>query len=368
MQPFEPPLRFPDTPPLPGRLGPLPGHFVVEEIPAYEPSGSGEHTFLFVEKCEQNTQDVAGALARATGVAVRDVGFAGMKDRNAVTRQWFSLPPGAAPVDESRLPSGVRVLRESRHRNKLRTGHLIANRFLLTLLDCGEHALPRAQERLELLARDGYGNYYGPQRFGRGGKNLERAFLWLRGELRGRVDEKLHSSVLQSELFNRMAARRLADPRPLLDGEVVRLRGTGSHFVVTDVAAEAPRRATGDLEPTLPMWGPKTLQSAGEARALELSVIEELGLETSDLATLAKHAPGTRRDLLVRPENVEVRAGERPEELVLVFTLPSGAFATELVRELLHTPWDAPRAKPDDRRGEGHEAPSPSPDEAKDHG
>jgi tRNA pseudouridine13 synthase len=359
MTPVTPPLRFEHLSPLPLRLGAEPRHFRVSEIPAYSPLGEGDHLYLWVEKEGQNTQDVAKLLAQAARVPFRDVGYAGMKDRNAITRQWFSLPKPKDAFEAERLPPNVRVLETSWHRNKLRTGHLIGNRFELTLIASSDGALSLVEERLALLAAQGYGNYFGPQRFGRDGKNLEKSLLWARGELRHAKDEKLLSSVLQSELWNRMAARRLTSGKVLLAGEVVRLAGTGKHFVVEDIEAELPRATSLDILPTLPMWGPRTVQSKAEAKELEDGIIAELGLTEEMLHRLAASAPGARRDLLVRPTETHVACGERENEVVVSFALPAGSFATEVLRELLHTPWNEPReAGPATREAPSEEAPA----------
>jgi tRNA pseudouridine13 synthase len=343
MQPFEPPILTAAEPPVPGRLGPNPEHFIVEEIPAYEPSGSGDHLYVWIEKRGLNTADVAKELSRAAKVHPRDVGYAGMKDRNAVTRQWFSVPAQARPVSEWRLPEGAQILSESRHKNKLRTGHLIGNRFVLTLVGGGPLAREIATTRLLGLATKGMGNYFGPQRFGREGKNLEKAYAWLDGKPGGRFDEKLLSSVLQSEVFNRYVGARLSLGKDLLLGEVVRLEGTGKHFVVEDVDKELVRYHANDLHWTAPMLGPKTVQSEHEALELEGKICAELELSPERLERLSKSAPGTRRDVLVRPTKVSVEDGLVEDELVLSFELPSGSYATQLVRELTHGAWLEPR-------------------------
>ena len=127
--PFVPPVETEDLAGVGGRIGDAPEDFIVEEIPAYEPSGEGEHTYVWVEKRLQNTRDVAGFVARAAGVPIREIGYAGLKDRRAVTRQWFSLPFRSRPPSEWELPEGVTVLAVSRHKNcSSRTGAPPLNR------------------------------------------------------------------------------------------------------------------------------------------------------------------------------------------------------------------------------------------------
>jgi tRNA pseudouridine13 synthase len=348
MTPFVPPIETADLPPVGGRIGDAPEDFVVEEIPAYEPSGEGEHRYVWVEKRLQNTRDVAHHLAKAAGVPDREVGYAGLKDRRAVTRQWFSLPVRSRPLEEWQLPEGISVLTSSRHKNKLRTGHLIGNRFALAFVDVPAGGRERAERILERIGQGGVGNYFGPQRFGRGGLNLAASFAWLRDGARPPrgTDPKLLSSVLQAEHFNRYAARRLQTRCDLLQGDVVRLKGSGAHFVVEDLAAETPRLAAGDLVLTGPMIGPRGLQTKAVARDLELELAEELGLTSELLERLAQHAPGTRRDLLLEATEVTLEEPE-PGRLSVSFRLPAGAYATQLARELSRSPWDSPRSPGD---------------------
>jgi tRNA pseudouridine13 synthase len=346
--PFVPPIETEDLPAVGGRIGDEPEHFLVEEIPAYEPSGEGEHAYFWVEKRLQNTRDVAGYLARAAGVPIREVGYAGLKDRRAVTRQWFSLPVRSRPLDEWQLPDGVKVLTASRHKNKLRTGHLIGNRFSLGFVDVPEGGKERAERILERIGRGGVGNYFGPQRFGRGGQNLPAALAWLRDGAwppRG-TDPKLLSSVLQSEHFNRYAAQRLAQRSRLLLGDVVRLAGSGAHFVVEDAEVEQPRLDAGDIVLTGPMIGPRGLQAKGAARELELEIARQLELTSELLERLGEHAPGTRRDLILVPSEVTLTE-PAPGRLDFSFRLPSGAYATQIARELSRSPWDSPRSPGD---------------------
>lgn len=346
--PFVPPIEFEDLPAVGGRIGDEPEHFMVEEIPAYEPSGEGEHAYVWLEKRLQNTRGVAAQLARAAGVPLREIGYAGLKDRRAVTRQWFSLPARSRPPEEWQLPDGVQVLLVSRHKNKLRTGHLIGNRFALGFVDVPAGGKERAERILSRLATSGVGNYFGPQRFGRGGQNLASALAWLRDGARPPrgTDAKLLSSVVQSEHFNRYAVRRLQDRSHLLVGDVVRLAGSGAHFVVEDAAVEQPRLDAGDLVLTGPMIGPRGLQAKGAARELELAVADELGLTPELLERLGDDAPGARRDLLLVPSEITLTEPE-PGRLDVSFRLPKGAYATQVARELSRSPWDSPRSPGD---------------------
>lgn len=336
--PERPPLWTLGLPGVGGAIGPELTDFVVDELPAYAPSGSGDHWYVLVKKRGMNTRDAALAIARASGSSERDIGYAGMKDRHGVTTQWLSVPGRAPAPDSWQLPAELTLVEVSRHTNKLRTGHLRGNRFDVGLVGTEEGAEEKARALFAELERRGHVNYFGSQRFGRDGRNLAEAVAWLGGEARlprgrERFLAKLYASALQSEIFNRYATRRVQRGLgELLHGEVVRLAGAGASFVVEDVAREAPRWQTRDLCLTGPMPGPKMREAKADAADLEAEVIAELGLDPAALDELGRHAPGTRRDLLVMPEGASVATeGDR---LRLRFTLPAGSYATMLVREL----------------------------------
>jgi len=332
------PLWSKELPAVGGAIGPALEDFVVEEVPAYAPSGTGDHWYVRLEKRGMNTRDAALAISRATSVPERDIGYAGMKDRHGITTQWLSVP-GRAPAPEGwQLPPELRLVEVSRHNNKLRTGHLRGNRFRVGLVGTAEGGLERAEHLFALLSERGHVNYFGSQRFGRDGRNLDEAVAWLTGARplprgRERFLSKLYTSALQSEIFNRYATRRVGLGRErLLNGEVVRLANAGASFVVEDAEREQHRLLAKDLCLTGPMPGPKMRAASADAARLESDVLAELGLTEQALAELGRHAPGTRRDLLVQPENVSLSAdGDR---LWLGFGLPSGSYATMLVREL----------------------------------
>lgn len=354
------PRRYCSAPPCGGTIGPLPEHFVVSEVAAYLPSGEGEHLYLWIQKIGLNTTDVVKRLARHADCRERDIGYAGMKDKNAITTQWFSLLAKDQDAQNWALGEGCEVLRVSHHKNKLRTGHLIGNRFEITLHGVAHNAAQAAERIAAELRQRGFPNYFGPQRFGYGGRNLEKARAWLaqqqaqssspveRGRsrrARDHFDSKLLSSVVQSEVFNRYLDARLQTREKLLRGEVVRLSGTGTHFIVEDLVREQERYDRADFVLTGPMVGPKGVQSLHDALSLEHKVLDELGLDENQRAELAKHAPGTRRDLFVMPEELQL---DTPVvgELRISFTLPAGAYATGLIREFTDAPWDAPRSGP----------------------
>ncbi|HEY3498762.1 MAG TPA: tRNA pseudouridine(13) synthase TruD [Polyangiaceae bacterium] len=353
-EPHVPPFFCADLPAAGGRIGPSLEDFVVDEIPAYAPSGTGDHWYVRVRKRGVTTRDAVLALARAANVPERDIGYAGMKDKHGVTTQWLSLPGKGAAPDTWALPSDLELVEVSRHTNKLRTGHLRGNRFRIALVATAAGGEAAARQVLERLAERGHVNQFGAQRFGRGGRNLSEALDWLSGAARlprgrERFLSKLYASAAQSEVFNRYATRRVElGLDRLLRGEVVRLSGAGAMFVVESPEAEVERLRARDIVLTGPLPGPKMRAATDEAERLERELCAEVGLDERALVELARNAPGTRRDLLVFPERCEVSATE--ERVVLAFELPAGSYATMVVREVTRS----------DDAGDGREGPSGS--------
>jgi len=335
--PHEPAVMQPELGAIAALIGPAPEDFVVDEIPLYPQSGAGEHVYVRVEKRGYTTPAMVRAVTRAAGVDERDVGYAGLKDKHAVTRQWLSLPNKARPPGEWQLPEGISVVEHTRHSNKLRTGHLLGNRFRITLVTDDASALDRAAPTAELLKTKGLYNYFGGQRFGRGGDGLRQALVWLRegAKLHGlpRFLTKLYPSVIQAEVFNRyFSARRAIGLDRLILGEVVRLNNAGAMFSVEDTEREGPRLSSGDVHLTGPIFGPKARPTSAEAAALESLLIEELGLDAEAREKLARVAPGTRRDLIAPISDLELRWAA-VGRLEVEFSLPSGSYATEVIRQ-----------------------------------
>jgi tRNA pseudouridine13 synthase len=343
VRPREPPLMDGTLPRIDARIGPATEDFVVDEVPLYPQSGEGEHLYVRVQKRGFTTPAMVRAVTRAAGVEERDVGYAGLKDKNAVTRQWLSLPAKARPPSEWQLPEDICVVEHTRHSNKLRTGHLLGNRFKITLDTKGDDALEIATRVAERLRIAGLPNYFGGQRFGRGGDGLRQALDWLKegAKLHGvpRFLSKLYPSVIQAEVFNRyLSARRALGFERLLAGEVVRLDGAGAMFSVEDPERETPRLAAGDIHLTGPIFGPKARAASAEAALLERSLIDEIGLSAEALAKLARLAPGTRRDLIAPVADLSLGwAGVG--RLEVEFSLPSGSYATEVIRQFTHAPF-----------------------------
>ena len=335
------PLDLPHAhgpPPLVGVLKSRPEDFVVEEVLGFEPSGEGEHAFLRVEKRGANTDWVAKRLAAHAGVPPLAVGYAGLKDRHAVTRQHYTVQmPRGAGCDFTALEDPeFRVLEATRHARKLKRGALAGNRFVVVLRSAvGDHEA--AEARLAAIERRGVPNYYGAQRFGRDGGNVAGALALFAGARVGRAERSMRISAARSALFNAMLAARVADGswERARDGDVFQLDGRGSIFGPEPIdAALEGRVAALEIHPTGALWGRGALRSSGEVAALERRIVEAnpglaAGLESAGLEQ-------ERRSL-----RLPVRAIERRWEgtaLELRFALPPGAYATAVLRELASAP------------------------------
>ncbi|HXG11778.1 MAG TPA: tRNA pseudouridine(13) synthase TruD [Gemmataceae bacterium] len=343
------PLLTADLPGIGGCIKVQPEDFEVEEIPAYEPSGSGEYLYLWIEKRAMGAEYFVRQVARRLGVNPGDVGTAGLKDRHAVTRQMVSVPASAADRLGQLEGEGIRLLRVSRHGNKLRPGHLRGNRFRILIRDVVPQAGERLGPLLDRLRRDGLPNFYGPQRFGRGGETVRAGFALLRGEsppvsasgrpfdLRNRFLRKLALSAAQSALFNHYLARRMADGllRRVLTGDVMTKWPVGGLFVAADREREQARFDARETVHTGPVFGRKTLAAAGEAAAREADTLREAGLDAGVWGRFGKLAQGTRRHNLVYVD--DLAATVEPEGVRLTFTLPAGSYATVLLREITRT-------------------------------
>ncbi|TVP88299.1 MAG: tRNA pseudouridine(13) synthase TruD [Pseudomonadaceae bacterium] len=312
-------------------------HFAVTEMLNIEFSGSGEHLWLLIEKREQNTEAVAKLLAKAAGIGVRDVGYAGLKDRLAVTRQWFSLHlPGREDPDLSALwQADLCLIEQQRHQRKLQRGAHQANRFAIRLTDL--HAdQAQLDSRLRQLARSGVPNYFGPQRFGHGGQNLLEARDWAaRGALppaRGKRSRLLSSA--RSYLFNQVLAARVADGtwQQILADDCVAFTDSRSHFAAHRLSADDPRVAALDVHPSGPLWGKGEPPVSGAVLALEQAVA---AAEPALCDWLAGAGLKQERRILRLPIGALTWHYPTVDCLQLEFTLPTGCFATVVVRELV---------------------------------
>jgi len=308
-----------------------PQDFAVTEELGFELSDDGEHDYLFVEKTNANTDWVSQQLAIHAAVPPRDVGYAGLKDRHAVTRQWFSVPRWNAPDWQQLEVEGVQLLEQRRHGRKLRRGAHRANRFRIVLR--GElGSASQLRDRMALLAAEGVPNYFGEQRFGRGGANIALADQWADGRRLPRQKRSFAISAARSYLFNEQLDGRVRDGswNRLIAGDLANLDGSGSVFEVLEPDAELDRRcAELDIHPagTLPGKGsPASGAAAHQQRWLTA---------LSD----ARVKPASR-SFRLRVAGLDWSVSG--ESLSLAFALPRGAFATSVLRELADVR-DAPR-------------------------
>ena len=396
------PLLTAELPGIGGRLKVHPEDFQVEEIPLYPPSGRGTHTYLWIEKTGLSTERAIELIADALGLRRRDVGYAGLKDARAITRQMLS----AEHVDPNRVAAlsipGVTVLRTERHTNKLKLGHLKGNRFSIKVRQADVFSIERVEAVLEVLVRRGVPNYFGPQRFGLRGDNGRVGLAAVKGDYdealavmagrpadddrgdilaaRGHFDagnyqaaarawphpfndrrqacramarfngsarrawrslrwqwRRMFLSAMQSELFNRVVARRLDTLDRVLEGDLAMKHANGAVFRVNDPAAEQPRADDFEISPTGPLVGRRMTEPQNVPADLEAEVLAKVGLSRAMLVNESgERIDGARRALRVRPEDAEATVGQddHGQFVQLCFSLSSGSYATVLMGEV----------------------------------
>ncbi len=326
-------------PVLEGRLRSAPEDFLVDEDLGYAASGSGEHVLLTLRKRGRNTQEVARALARFAGVPLVAVGYAGLKDRHALTVQHFTvqLPGRDAPDWSSLKDDTLEVLGWERHHRKIRRGALRGNRFVLRVTEI-EGDRTQAERCLLQIRTQGVPNYFGGQRFGRDGQNLARAAELFagRGRRPNREQRGLLLSAARGYLFNQVLLCRVADRSwdRALDGEVLSLAGSNRQFRQDpDDHTLASRLAQLDVHPTGPLCGRPghALRPTSEAAQTEQRALSDWTDWIDALARLG--VDEDRRALRLAVEDLTWQW--EPHSLVLRFGLTAGTYATAVVRELV---------------------------------
>ncbi len=322
--------------------------FQVEEIPSYQPSGTGEHAWLWIEKRGLSSPELVHRIAKHLAVPSKDIGLAGQKDRHAVTRQFVSIPKRFAEHAERLNSDEVSVLIVTAHLNKLRTGHLKGNRFRLILRHpigtFTENDASQIRERLTQLVSAGLPNYFGPQRFGHGGNTLADGLRALKGRLpkdhwpenHFRTLRRLALSAVQSAVFNLVLAERVtagtfAVAQP---GDVVIRREGIKPYLLPDGAD-----ASG-VVPAGPMHGPEMLAATGEIAAMEQAAMDRLGLTSKDFERFAKLTSGVRRKMVEFPGDVAASL-TADSAIEVSFTLSAGTYATVVLQNLATTVTDA---------------------------
>jgi tRNA pseudouridine13 synthase len=334
-----------------------PEDFVVDEIPAYEPSGRGEHVFVRFRKRDMNTDAAARAIARALGADPRAVGIAGNKDKRAITTQTISLmtPRGDKPdaLVERALGlalEGIDVLSAIRHEQKLKTGHLRGNRFAIRVRQMTPVDASALIERAAAIEKTGVPNAFGEQRFGVEQDNAARARAIVSGKEAPPRDHRvlrLLYSALQSDVFNGVLDARVRDGTwaTALSGDVLKKTDSGGLFVCVDEAADKPRADRGEVSATGPIWGPKMMRAEGAVAELELEMARARLGDAFDAASEGVLGDGTRRALRLFVANCRARLDEQSYNSVastqeqrasclVEFVLPKGAFATVVMAYL----------------------------------
>ncbi len=325
-------------PPASGVLRLQPEDFRVTELASVDPDGSGEHVWLWIRKRGENTDHVATLLSKLARVHPRDIGYAGQKDRHALTEQWFSVHlPGRAEPDWQALNSGsISVLQHVRHTRKLQRGTLLGNRFVITVRDiAGTDA--DLEQRLQQVRTGGVPNYFGAQRFGTGAGNLDMAMqLFANPRLRvSRNRRSMALSAARSLLFNRVLSRRVRDGNwdSVLPGDAMQLAGSRSYFVVDTIDAGLLQRVTSqDIHATGPLYGSGDSPVRDQCRLLEQAVLADFATIMDGLA-----AAGLKQERRALGLPVSGLAWQWLDDrtLELVFELPAGSYATSVLRELV---------------------------------
>jgi tRNA pseudouridine13 synthase len=321
-----------------------PDEFIVKEIPLFTPSGDGEHLWLRIQKINSNTDWVAGQLARLVNVKRQDVGFAGLKDRHAITTQWFSIYlPGKEIKDltgmvADQFGSSIKILEQTRHLKKLRKGTLKGNHFTIIVRDVLGDQI-QIENTFSAIKQHGIANYLGEQRFGHDFANIEKATAWFNGVIKkpkNRNQRGIYLSAARSWVFNHILAKRV-----LLDswdkaslGDVFMLNRSHSWFV-DDIDKQIIQRVKQmDIHPSGSLWGRGQLNSKDEVLKLETDVAEQYsilcqGLEKNGLKQ-------ERRALRVSVDDLELEWLDKTS-LKLQFSLPPGSYATVLLSQLIGT-------------------------------
>jgi len=309
--------------------------FIVQEILPFTPTGEGEHHMLHVRKNGMNTVYVAEILAKFAKVHPKEVTYAGQKDKNAITEQWFGIRiPGKETPEWAQLnDEKLTILSSSRHSKKLRIGALLGNRFVLTLRNITDAT--DVDMRLQQIAKLGVPNYFGEQRFGHDGKNLILGRQMLSGgrNIKDRHKRSMYLSAVRSNIFNQVVSFRLANHHiETLTGDCVMLAGSKSYFTVEAWdAVLTTRLAEKDIQLAAPLWGMGTPLAQGDALAVEMMPLAEFSADLQGLeeAGLTQE----RRPLLLEPQGMKWQFDA--DTLTLEFILPAGSYATSVLRELV---------------------------------
>lgn len=328
---------------LTGELKSVPEDFVVEEVPVYLPSGTGDHLFLWIEKRDVSSEQLLQHLAATLKIHRNVIGVAGLKDRRAITRQWVSVPVECQDLVQSLSTDRIHLLESKQHSNKLKTGHLKGNRFTIVLRTSEPNALSVAEQLREELLVFGFPNYFGDQRFGIDGGTLRTGHQLLLGEMspndiprqRRKFLTRLALSAVQSAFFNRVLSSRIEDRtfNRIQRGDVLQVVASGGPFVSEEPEVDQLRFDRHEVVTSGPMFGPKMKLPEGEQLNYELQFLSEFQLSLEHFNQYKKLTSGTRRPLLLRLEELEIEQTE--VGLQFQFELPKGVYATTILKEFL---------------------------------
>ncbi|MWP48475.1 tRNA pseudouridine(13) synthase TruD [Gilliamella sp. Lep-s21] len=312
--------------------------FIVTEDLGFELTGDGEHVLVFLQKRDCNTLFVAEQLAKCVGISPKLVSYAGLKDRHAVTQQWFSLHmPGQQTPEFSAFDlAGCEIVNVTRHNKKLKIGALKGNYFKIILRDLSNQ--PKIESKLALIKQHGVPNYFSEQRFGRDGNNITQAISWAKGEIsvKDRKKRSFYLSAARSAIFNDIVSQRIAQnlQQTVLDGDILQLAQRNSWFVAQDdeLTLLQQRLDSGELNITAPMIGDSPLGTLCKALEFEQKCLEAWS-EFNDLFK-KERVETARRSILLRAHQLNWQWLDCCT-LELDFYLSSGCYATSVIRELI---------------------------------
>ncbi|MDH4302317.1 MAG: tRNA pseudouridine(13) synthase TruD [Nitrospira sp.] len=343
MQPVDPFLTS-SIPGIGGRIRTVPEDFHVEERPLYLPCGEGEHLYVRITKRGLSTPDLVRRLSSSLGIKAQAIGVAGLKDARAVTTQMVSLQ-GVTPEQVAGLKLDDMVLNLQvlgRHRNRLRTGHHAGNRFRLVIRQVADHAAEAVPVILQQLSTRGVPNYFGPQRQGKKGDNYEVGAALLhdarRRERMNRSQRIWYLNAYQSFLFNGMLARRIDHLDTVFVGDWAMKSENGACFLVEDAEKEQSRADRFEISPTGILFGSRVSWADGEPGRIEEAVIAEAGTTKEALIAAAKACGFRGERRAFRVPLTELDWSLNDDALTLSFSLPPGAYATSVLRELMKVP------------------------------
>ena len=319
-----------------GTIRNVPDDFIVNEIQSFELSGTGEHAFLQIEKCSENTDYVARLLARFAGVRQRDVSYAGLKDRHARTRQWFSvwLPGKPDPDWEALNSETIKVIQATRHSKKLKRGSLAGNQFIIRIRDwVGDKEI--LNQQLQAIKTESVPNYFGEQRFGREGANIAKAIALFSGAKVSRNQRSIYLSAARSFLFNHILSVRVTQQtwNQALVGDVLMFENSHSFFKADALDESILQRLVQlDVHPTAALWGKGENPAAAQVAELEQQTINQFSELAQGICAFGVDLD--RRALRSHIQELQWQFIDN-SSLELSFSLNPGCYATALLREIV---------------------------------